>query len=98
MNRDETRKAAEVMLHYANGGEVLVGSRYDVCTMPSLDPSWSWDSCVYAKKPHQVEIAKWVWVINGEVHACINEQVAKGHAERSGGQAVELKGTYTCDT
>lgn len=56
MTRDEARKAAEVMMHYADGGEVKTSfgprgapvfnwdsSTYEIYTPPSVQASVNWD-------------------------------------------------------
>lgn len=105
MNREETRKAAEVMLHYANGGEVLVGSRYDSCHMNTVDPAWSWDSCVYHVKPKEIEIRQWCVMNKNTMRVVTAHDYLLGAQQCLESQPwnkflviVELKGTYTCDT
>lgn len=61
MTRDEARKAAEVMMHYANGGAVHIDDRlildpsfswckgnYEIYTPPAVQASVNWD---YAWQP-----------------------------------------------
>jgi hypothetical protein len=53
MNRDEAREAAEVMLHYANGGEVEARGRFDPWgwVSPDDNPSFNWGLEEFLKKP-----------------------------------------------
>lgn len=107
MNREETKRAAEVMLHYANGGEVQC-MKLRTC-MQWLDygsgqlmgePHWDWERLVYRIKPQPVEVVKWVWVQKGgsNPQGCFSKQEAEELAKVHGGYAVELKGTYTCES
>lgn len=50
MTREEARKAAEVMLAYANGEEVE-GMDFDGKYRPAENPSFSWDKIKYRVKP-----------------------------------------------
>jgi hypothetical protein len=69
MNRDEAREAAEVMLHYANGGEVEACGRYDDWGWgsPRGNPSFNWDEENFRKKPPEPE-KKYVgiYLVDGE--------------------------------
>ena len=63
MNREETRKAAEVMVHYANGGEVIRASRNQQDHWTSLrdydypdGPLWDWRTAIYRIKPKPIEV------------------------------------------
>lgn len=101
MNREETRKAAEVMLHYANGGEV----QWRKCRVDEwesvVSPFWNWDSLKYRIKPQPVEIETWAVVdASGMVIAtAMTEDSAVSYAHRClHATAVQCKGTYTCDT
>ena len=66
MNREDTRRAAEVMLHEADGGKV---ERLDLNHMQSgwmghVVGHWDWTSFDYRKKPEPIEC--WVNVLDGE--------------------------------
>lgn len=106
MNREETRKAAEVMLHYANGGEVQYQNirRVPVGWMNSESPDWDWYECKYRIKPKPIEITAYAVECGGvrTVHisrATADKRVAELRREmKSVPYIVELKGTYTCDT
>lgn len=55
MTREETRKAAEVMMAYANGEIIEVRDKGDDHWMVmTIEPSWMWDECDYriAAEPH----------------------------------------------
>lgn len=104
MNREETRKAAEVMLHYANGGDVLVrdcgyGGDWEV----SANPLWSWDSFCYRIKPQPVVVKNWAVIVDGEhdmTHTTLATAESWAHARsqlRPGStvRVVELSGSYT---
>lgn len=55
MNREETRKAAEIMLAYADGKDIEFSDRWAVDQISSGktrwsrvdEPLWSWDCCKY---------------------------------------------------
>lgn len=109
MNREETRKAAEVMLHYANGGEVQRTTRKQPehwLDMTDYNypngPQWDWRSAVYRIKPQPVEVTAWA-AVNKDSGGTWQVFQQKKHADQCVGcssflRIVELKGTYTCDT
>jgi hypothetical protein len=75
MNREETRKAAEVMLHYANGGEVQRTTRKQPehwLDMTDYNypngPQWDWRSAQYRIKPQPVEVR--AWAVLSDVCGC----------------------------
>ncbi len=51
MNRDEARKAAEVMLAYAEGKEIEFKAPDETDYNPSVEPLFNWDSFDYRVKP-----------------------------------------------
>lgn len=50
MTREEARKAAEVMLAYANGEEIEVVCK-DGTGIPNEDPTFNWFAAAYRVKP-----------------------------------------------
>lgn len=110
MNREETRKAAEVMLHYANGGEVQYKNYSHSAEWEcSADPRWNWDILQYRIKPQPVEVTCWavvrdVLTRNWSFHETQQLAMARLRELKSNCEldqdafVVELKGTYTCDT
>ena len=53
MNREETREAAEVMLHFASGGVVEMKEQgaCDKSWIQDSWPVWNFEFCVYRKAP-----------------------------------------------
>lgn len=107
MNREDTRKAAEVMLHYANGGEVqLKASSQSEWASYGDSPHWDWERCEYRIKPQPVEVKAWA-VVHGPLsrnwtfHETLPLATARLHEVRHCSKdafVVELKGTYTCES
>ena len=61
MTREETKKAIEVMQHFANGGEVQIlvydyGGRQEWEDCPN--PDWNWDYHTYRKKPQPMKVTE----------------------------------------
>lgn len=103
MNREETRKAAEVMMHYANGGEVECRTKSGG-TNQWIAPSaysWDWVEVEYRIKPQPVEVTCYVVVSPaGGPQVTFMTKAAAENALRAYKSCfiVETKGTYTCDT
>lgn len=80
MNREDTRRAAEVMLHEADGGKV---ERLDLNHMQSgwmghVVGHWDWTSFDYRKKPEPIEC--WVTIFNGHVcSTCHDSEESASH-------------------
>lgn len=51
MDREETREAAKVMQHFADGGEVEAMARGGTRWNDHSEPAWAWASCDYRIKP-----------------------------------------------
>lgn len=91
MNREETREAAEVMLHFANGGEVEVDYQHleeedwnTVC-----NPIWAWHCYVYRKAPPK-PVKKYVGVYRkGEPHGAVTYYTTQAHPSEQ-----DLRDTY----
>jgi hypothetical protein len=69
MNREDTRKAVEVMLHYADGGEVQIKAETSEDDWQDLrhdTPGWDWISSDYRIRPEPREY--WVDVTHLAVY------------------------------
>lgn len=102
MNREETKRATEVMLHYANGGEVQYRKYCESSWSDTPDPRWNWDILEYSIKPDPVEVTVYAVVSgpltrNWTLHETLPLAQAQLHeVKRRGCDSfiVPLKGEY----
>lgn len=91
MNREETREAAEVMLHFANGGEVELIESTDPWGrwVEDSSPDWDWDTCKYRKAPPK-PVKKYLGVYRkGEPHSAVTYYTTQAHPSEQ-----DLRDTY----
>ena len=86
MNREETRRAAEVMLHFADGGEVEIripGSEgYMGEWSKSPTPTWQWGEFDYRKAPPK-PVKKYVGLYRaGDTFWCGQPKSKEGLVDR----------------
>ena len=87
MTRDEARKAAEVMLHYANGGAVELATKgtndWSYEPSPSFD---SWASMDYRKKPEPREFWVNIYDDNDVINHAGCVYLSKEKADKNAGR------------
>ena len=71
MNREETRKAAETMLAFADGAVIKAKPKGFCNWVADISPQWNWQECDYRTKPKPRE---W-WV-------CWNGKTPESNATR----------------
>ena len=71
MNREETKKAIEVMQAYVDGKTIQVYDDDHLTWIDSIGPAWNWNFGSYRVKPEPLEC--WITVFDGRV-------VSKVHA------------------
>jgi hypothetical protein len=58
--QEQARHQVEVMLHFANGGEVECANRILLNWRPDCAPQWDWHTCLYRiVKPEPKKVKMW---------------------------------------
>ena len=81
MNREDTKKAIEVMQAFIDGGEVeaRINNNHEWVTLKSADPAWGWSESDYRIKPQEPR-EFWMYPVPGGFHVGMDGQTAKDYS------------------